>query len=181
MRHKLFYLLVAFTTMAFASCDPSGLGTTNDGGGTDVGGSVSDPEGTILVNLLADDDGVSVGPIQGYMNSGTGWTLAGRDLSIVLNRNGNLVMYDYQYSGEIASVGAVNGLGNITNIPQTGYAGAAYAVKGYGYIGHGQDWQESLLGPKPYVRIYVDDVTYASNGLPQSVRIKYQFPYYKAE
>lgn len=180
MRHKLFYLLVAFTTMAFASCDPSGLGTINDGGGTDVGGSVSDPEGTIMVNLLADGGGVSVGPIQGYMNSGTGWVPAPKNLAIVLNRDGNLVMYDYQYSGEIASVGAVNGLGNITNIPQTGYAGAAYAVKGYGYIGHGQDWQESF-GPKPYVRIYVDDVTYASNGLPQSVRIKYQFPYYKAE
>ncbi len=180
MRHKFFYSFVALAIFVFTSCSSSGLDTTNDGDTTSVGGSVSDPEGTVMVNLLADGAGVSVGPIQGYMNSGTGWVLAPTNLAIVLKRDGNLVMYDYQYSGEIASVGAVKGLGNITNIPQTGYAEAAYAMKGYGYIGHGQDWVESL-GPKPYVRIYVDDVTYASNGLPQSVRIKYQFPYYKAE
>lgn len=28
MRHKLFYLLVAFATLVFSSCDPSGLDAT---------------------------------------------------------------------------------------------------------------------------------------------------------
>jgi len=126
-----------------------------DSGGTNT--PPSDPEGTITLSVRNVSNGKTAVPLY-----------SGIDFGI---DNGNNF-----YSGSawhFVSVGQVQGLGNITKIPDTGWSTKCAVMTGYGYVG-------VCAGDNrmTFVRIYVDDVIIgAGNGGVIGYVVKYQYPF----
>ena len=138
------------------SKDEDNGGGGNNGGGN--GGTVSDPAGTITVKVRNSDNGntmVTPESCIGYFG-------------ISLSNN----FYGIYANWSFARVGNVSGLGNITEIPNSGFAGQIAVEPGCGYVAKNESG-----GKVTYVRIYVVGWTEANTGGIIGAEIKYQSPF----
>ena len=139
--HFLIIAMVALLSFGFESCDKNG----DDGLEQTENISAQDPEGTVVVYMI---------PSSNYNTA-------------IIN---NLIHIDeannFEVSGgsgfRLASVGLVGGLGEITQIPASGWAKKVAAIPGTGYV---------AMNYGLYARIYV--VNYTNNGFI----VKYQYPF----
>lgn len=131
-------------------------GGTGGNGGTSSVGSVADPAGTITLSMR---------------NASNGQTELG---SIFIDEDDNFngtywQDYDYGSYPMFASVGKVNGLGNVTGIPTQGWANKIAVVPGEGVV---------AFADGTFYRIYVKDyVLAAGTGGIIGADIKYQAPF----
>ena len=109
---------------------------------------VADPTGTISLSMRNDDetslDGLLIGEDDNF--HGSGWMLA--------------------------SVGKVNGLGNVVDIPAAGWTNKLSVIPGNGYVAFNSY-------EKKFYRIFVEDyITAAVSGGVIGANVKYQRPFY---
>lgn len=116
----------------------------------------SDPEGTVIANLLLTDD------IKGWYERV--YIEGLNDACIWMYMNNNFKGY-YE---SISCVGKVNGLSGIKKIPTSGWVGEAAVMPGYGYVVKDQG---------KYARIYVVDYMESTSGGIMGCTIKYQAPW----
>ena len=145
MKKVFYFIFLAAMLVTFVACgkDEPGGGNGQDNPTTPV----PDPEGTITVSLL---------------NKASGNTYL--DGTFYIDAANNFV------SGQFASVGAVNGLGNVTKIPTKGWSNQVAVVPGNGYVAY--DYDQNI-----FYRIYVE--SYNLNTLNEIIgaNVKYQKPF----
>jgi len=131
---------------------------------TDPGTPVADPTGTITANI-------STGTSIDIPNNGNiRWT--GPD-------NFNLYVYNNPYLVSICDMGTMQGLGNITNIPQTGFTvptssnTTVACEEGHGYVIKFERQGSASL----YVRLYDVESIISTSGGVMGAKVKYQFPF----
>jgi hypothetical protein len=129
--------------------------------------SVLDPIGTITSNIGGADFQV----IFGNESFNIGWTTPDN--------------FKLAYSGSynrmsICDLGPMNGLGNITKIPVSGFtvpAQSNYSVaceEGHGYV---IKCENMYTGNFVYVRLYVVESIVSTSGGVMGAKIKYQYPF----
>lgn len=145
MKKVFYFIFLAAMLVTFVACgkDEPGGGNGQDNPTTPV----PDPEGTITVSLL---------------NKASGNTYL--DGTFYIDAANNFV------DGQFASVGAVNGLGNVTKIPTKGWSNQVAVVPGNGYVAY--DYGQNI-----FYRIYVE--SYNLNSLNEIIgaNVKYQKPF----
>lgn len=116
--------------------------------------NVPDPTGTVTISMRNDD----------------GTSLDGLYISADNNFHG--------YNFMIADIGSVNGLGNVSYIPMTGWASKVAVVPGHGYVAAEATWQYGGTYNVKYYRLYVTEYIIAagSNGII-GADVKYQKPF----
>lgn len=118
---------------------------TNNGNVTNPDTEVPDPEGTITLSMR-------------NANNGTTYI----DNSIYINRSDN-------FTGcKIVSLGAMKGLGNIAQIPKTGWSDQVAVVPGTGYVAYANN--------KYYCLYVVEEITNTSGGVIGAL-VKYYSPF----
>ena len=122
----------------------------------------NDPEGTILINLVNNDDDVCIDEEWPYMYVG-------------MTPQNNIDTW-YQ-SGQIVSVGKVKGISAIKKIPENGWAERCAATPGSGYVirqlkRHPND--HSRTEGYKYCRVYLVDFITSTSGGIMGATIKYQ-------
>ena len=149
MKKLLFSLcvLLSVTAVPLTSCSSDDPDPDN-GSQIKPDVEVADPEGTITLSMRNYDNGRT-------------WL-------------GNIYIDDENFcgSGEVyfASVGAVKGLGNVTNIPKSGWARQVSVIPGHGYVAYDSYKQK-------YYRIYVVDNILTTGNLIIGAEVKYQEPF----
>ena len=90
-----------------------------------------------------------------------------------MNSSNNLIATgnDTYYDAEIASIGKVNGLSNIKDIPETGWTNQTTTIPGCGYV-HRTKYR--YRDGYAYTRIYVVDYMTSTSGGIMGITIKYQ-------
>lgn len=114
---------------------------------------VKDPDGTIVVNLRNDGKDIYIGSCDIAMNDANNF---------------------YTFFGEIANIGEVAGLGNITTIPESGWTRRTVVVPGHGYV---LRWRYSYPDQYEYSRLYASQFLTSTSGGIIGVQIKYQTPF----
>lgn len=145
MNKFFLYILVACTLCMFWACDKSDKEPDYDEEEQfDPDAEVPDPEGTVILS----------------MRNNKGTRLDG---SIYIDEGDN-------FSGaSFASLGAVNGLGNVSYIPTTGWASKMAVMPGNGYVAYTNG---------TYYRIYVLGYTLNSSDEIIGADVKYQKPFW---
>ena len=113
-----------------------------------------DPEGTIQLSMRDDDNGKTL-------------------LDNIYISDENFAS-NYVWPGNtvtFVSLGSMNGLANIKQIPTTGWASKVAVVPGNGYIAY-----DNLTGS--YYRLYVTDYIVSTTGGIIGADVKYQVPFY---
>lgn len=161
----LTFAVVAMVGLCFASCSKDDGGDNNE---KTENLSNQDPEGTVVLNMMKNDE--TDKPTNRYSIAiGT----------IYMDVANNLVGYGTE---EFVTVGKVNGLGKITQIPVSGWATKVALVPGTGYV---MRVKNPVKKSYDYARIYVvdyigqtynDDFGNTSSGIT-GVTIKYQAPF----
>lgn len=75
------------------------------------------------------------------------------------------------------TIGKVNGLGNITKIPDSGWADYVAVLPGYGYVGAGGYFSGHSIAGVTHVRIYVIDWITSTSGGIIGAEVQYQSPF----
>ena len=131
--------------------------------------SVPDPEGTIMVSM------------RNTNNGGTYISPDGCTDGFYIGEDDNF--YGSWYGWKFATIGKMNGLGNVTNIPMSGWADKVAVVPGYGYVGCSISYSSASIAPSKtfkvaYARIYVTSwITSAASGGIIGAEVKYQSPF----
>ncbi len=159
------------------------LGMTSCGGEDDEGGTKNDPiaardpEGTIVANLT----NTFIYTKNGYYNNGIS-TMNGISYCYLgMNSNNNLQAEAAGHDGsqvQIVSIGKVNGLSDIKEIPKEGWTHQVAAIPGYGYV-----YRWSYYGSEPYTyaRIFAVDYMTSTSGGIMGITIKYQEKWKKSD
>ncbi len=156
-----------------------------------------DPEGTVEVNINTTVNGTPVvlysGPIDegDYCCSGqefdaqeTVEVFFGVDKNInfhITHHYGDASNWGWfqNEGGELADLGKVSGLGDVTDIPETGWATTIAATKGHGYVlryKHSINMNDDSF-PMHYATIYVEDYLMGSiSGGVIGIKMKYKNP-----
>ena len=168
-RFNLFFMSCLLATSVFfvAGCDegPSGIGT-NQGEPTypdDPPTPTPDPEGTITVSVRNASNGNTSVPLYSgeFVHGGVSFGID----------NGN--NFHSGSAWRFASVGQVQGLGNVTKIPNSGWSQKCTVIPGYGYLA-----VCAYFNRMTFVRIYVDrEIIGAGSGGVIGYVIKYQYPF----
>lgn len=139
---------------------PSGPDSEQPGIPVNPNQPVKDPDNTITVNLANDGNWLDIG--KGY------------PLRIYINSSNNLCGYNV----ELVDVGEVAGLGNITEIPSSGWKYQVALMLGHGYVAKYYR-PETYSGPaeQQYARIYVASYLESTSGGIMGAQIKYQCPF----
>lgn len=143
-----FRLLALAMFLSLVSCSKAGQEPEIPGSDPNV--KVPDPEGTITVNVI---------------NNGE---------SVYLENLGRISMKDNNFEGDyisFVSVGPMMGLGNVVNIPSSGYASTVAVMLSYGYVIK----MENTYGY--YGRMYVDRFLTGGDSTVIGATIKYQVPF----
>ena len=153
----LIILFASIFSVSLASCGDDDDDNPNESTITD-----NDPEGTILMNLVNNDDDICIDEEWPYMYVG-------------MTPQNNIDTW-YQ-SAQIVSVGKVNGLSAIKKIPSSGWAERCAATPGSGYVirqlkRHPNDYSRTE-GYK-YCRVYLVDFITSTSGGIMGAKIKYQ-------
>ena len=147
-----------------ASCNNNGNDPENPNN------SVPDPAGTITANI-SEETGFWI-DLYGQVYGQVSWTYPD-NFELGSNYSNGKV--------SICNLGSINGLGNITQIPVSGFTAPArynYAVaceKGHGYV---VKFESSNLDPQVlYVRLYVVEKLISTGGGIMGAKVKYQYPF----
>ena len=124
---------------------------------SDPNTSVPDPQGTVLVSM------------RNANNGSTQVTPDGCDNSFRIGNDDN---FEGVYSGryQFVTIGPMKGLGNVTQIPSSGWAAKVAVRPGYGYVAQCQS-------SKTCVRIYVENYIESVSGGVIGADVKYQSPF----
>lgn len=166
--------MAALATAAALSLTACGGDDDKTEPGGNGGGSVPDPEGTVLVQVRNNNE-TKIFP------DGFGWWWPSK------------YAFHAQYfeiddadnidplGGDVAAVGKVSGLGNIRNRPEKGWADQSAVIPGYGYIIRYESSKYADGTPTrdgyTYCRIYVVDYIKSTGGGIIGATIKYQSPF----
>ena len=143
---KVLSLLIM--TVAVAACSSNG-DFTEDDGNVKPDANVSDPTGTVSLSMMS---GKST--YEGATKLGESYIY---------------IREDYNFSGgDFVSLGTVNGLGNVSNIPTTGWAGQVSVRSGNGYVAYSRG---------DFYRIFVDKEIVGTTGGVIGYDVKYQTPF----
>ena len=171
MKAKKLLTLILIISIAIVSCKKDGA--SNDNGTIDPNNPTNyeDPEGTITANLRNDD---------GYI------TLFGGGVKLKINSANNFIGITNSIHDNVlfASVGEIDGLGYVLNIPQSGWSDQIAVIPNNGYIikfiKEEQDWNPIIndWGEPYYVykyaRVYVVDYILSINYEILGAELKYQ-------
>ncbi len=164
-------------------------------------GTVQDPPGTVSVNINTTVNPTPVVLYNDTIEDGD-YYLSGTDtvpfdssltVCVYLGIDNNInfqVVHHYGESsnwgwfdregGEFADVGAVSGLGDVTSIPQSGWAKSVAATKGHGYVlryKHSININDTTF-TMYYARLYVEDYLVSSTtGGIIGIKLKYKDPF----
>jgi hypothetical protein len=138
---------------------------------------VPDPEGTVTANISSSTRiDISDKNIYAYGIIGSiEWT---EPDNFDLNDD-RYHYYYYASSVSICDMGQMRGLGNITNIPQTGYSSPQYTnsavacESGHGYVVKFERTDYFIY----YVRLYVVEPIVSTLGGIMGAKVKYQYPF----
>lgn len=150
---------MAVPMLAAALCLTACGGDDEKDGNGNGGGSVPDPEGTILI------------AVRNGHNGSTEVNLSGVGYIGISNQDNFTDRYGY--SIEFCVVGWVSGLGNVRVAPELGWALDVAALKGYGYLVRNKD----ATGHYTYARMYVVDYMVNTSGGIIGAYVKYQSPF----
>lgn len=176
---KTFYFFVktvlVLGLLFAAGCSKPDDGNGDEGGnnGNNNGGNpntpVADPEGTIMMSVRNWDNGTTRVPI----NDGLSNDPYGKEFTI--DRGNNFTGGRAGNTWHFVSVGKVNGLGNVTKIPDSGWSTTLAVTPGYGYV---CAYANTYGGAITFARIYVEEWILAAgtNGII-GAKIKYQYPF----
>jgi len=172
---KNYKLVLAATAMALvvalSGCgkDPAASpGNSETPDVTNPNTPLPDPEGTVTANISTTTRiDITNNQDNGYIK----WT--GPD---------NFNIYGGYYNTRLVSIcnlGAMKGLGNITNIPQTSYTTPQYSTTTVACeVGHGYVIKfESLNYGTLFVRLYVQESIINTSGGVMGAMVKYQYPF----
>lgn len=141
-------LLAMIGTFPFTSCSDDEAPDPDRGQIIDPDADVDDPTGTVSLAMRNQDNGnTRLGYI--YIDDGN-------------NFSGS--------SSYFASIGKVRGLGNVSDIPTSGWASQVAVNPGYGYVAYNG-------GDRQFYRIYVEDYIVSTGGGIIGADIKYQTPF----
>lgn len=148
MYRCMWLIAMLVVSAAFVAC------SKDDGGDPDDPGSkVPDPEGTMVLNMRNENNGVTYLYIENWPG-------------IWINHSDNFESID---GTEFVSLGKMKGLGNVTKIPETGWQSSVAVKPEYGYVAK---WGGN------YCRLYVVQELLAAgtNGVI-GAEVKYQYPF----
>ena len=152
--YPLFVIIISVLT-ALSSCDKNDDTFFNEIPDIDNPFEIlPDPEGTIQLSMRDDDNGKTL-------------------LDNIYISDENFAS-NYVWPGNtvtFVSLGSMNGLANIKQIPTTGWASKVAVVPGNGYIAY-----DNLTGS--YYRLYVTDYIVSTTGGIIGADVKYQVPFY---
>lgn len=141
-------LLAMIGTFPFTSCSDDEAPDPDRGQIIDPDADVDDPTSTVSLAMRNQDNGnTRLGYI--YIDDGN-------------NFSGS--------SSYFASIGKVRGLGNVSDIPTSGWASQVAVNPGYGYVAYNG-------GDNQFYRIYVEDYIVSTGGGIIGADIKYQTPF----
>lgn len=141
-------LLAMIGIFPFTSCSDDEAPDPDRGQIIDPDADVDDPTGTVSLAMRNQDNGnTRLGYI--YIDDGN-------------NFSGS--------SSYFASIGKVRGLGNVSDIPTSGWASQVAVNPGYGYVAYNG-------GDRQFYRIYVEDYIVSTGGGIIGADIKYQTPF----
>ena len=150
-------LALALSCFSISSCgsdDDDDNGNPKESTITD-----NDPEGTILLNLVNNDDDIMIEDNYPYMYVG-------------MTPQNNIDTW--YYDAEIVSIGKVKGLSAIKKIPESGWAERCAAIQGNGYIIRQKKINNGMISGYKYCRIYLVDFITSTSGGIMGATIKYQ-------
>lgn len=137
---KVFIALLCTVSLCACGKDDEPLTTPDTGGIVDPNTPVKDPVGTVMLSMRNDDSSSRLDGM--YIDSANNFAGA-----------------------EFASIGEVNGLGNVSYIPMSGWASRVSVTPGHGYVAYKNG---------KYYRIYVIDYIVDTMGGIIGADIKYQ-------
>ena len=159
-------LIIVLVSLCTFSCSKD----DDEGGTKDDPVTAADPEGTIVANLT----NTFIYTKNGYYDNGISTMNGGQYVYLGMNSSNNLHAVAAGHDGtqaQIVSIGKVNGLSSIKNIPEQGWTNQVAAIQGYGYV-----YRSCYYGRAPYTyaRIYVVDYMNSTSGGIMGCTIKYQ-------
>lgn len=143
-RKKIFLLVSMFLSLLMIGCSKDEPSDPNKPDSVDPSGAVADPVGTVTMRMRNDKE-TKLGEL--YMSSDNNF---------------------YCSKGMIASLGPVNGLGNVSDIPQSGWSDQMAINLGYGYM---------YYDDSNYYRIYTTQWMKNSYDEITGIEFKYQSPF----
>lgn len=157
-------LAIALVSLCMVSCSKDD-GEENGNKSTIT---ASDPEGTIIANL----QNTFHATINGYYDDGIENMNGKKYVYLGMNSSNNLEARSNKMHIEVSivSVGKVNGLSSIKEIPNDGWTNQVAAIPGYGYVYR----LEYNSGTYTYARIYAVDYMTSTSGGIMGITIKYQ-------
>lgn len=173
MKKILFFCLLTACSLCFWSCgdddEPAGGVNEPKTPVVDPNTPVPDPAGTITANI-SDGTSISIWGIESYSFGYITW------------RSPDNFSIGHNYSGlvSICNLGIMNGLGNITSIPQIGYTIPQSSNRevacetGNGYV---IKFEGGNLESPLYVRLYVEGTIVSTTGGIMGAKVKYQYPF----
>ena len=151
-------LFASIFSVSFVSCGDDDDENLNESSITE-----NDPEGTIIMNLVNNDDDICIDDDEWpYMYVG-------------MTPQNNIDTW--YYNAEIVSVGKVKGLSAITKIPESGWAERCAATPGCGYVirqSKASAYDARQTDGYKYCRVYLVDFITSTSGGIMGATIKYQ-------
>lgn len=171
MKVKRFLTLMLILCITVVSCKKDGASTDNGTINPNNPTNYEDPEGTITANLRNDD---------GYISMFSG------EIKLKINSANNFIGIPNGNFDEVffATVGEIDGLGYVLNIPQSGWSDQIAVIPNNGYIikfvKEEQNWNPILNAYDPpyyvykYARVYVVNYILNINNEILGAELKYQ-------
>ena len=164
---------LAVTSMMFSGCkkDETSKNENPDNPETPV----LDPEGTMTANI-SESTPISVYDENNFWMGGVYWKSP--DNFLLSGHNGSYWCYL-----SICNLGKINGLGNITKIPSSGFSTPMIASTDIACeVGHGYvikfDYKENGETKKTvYARLFVVESIISTTGGIMGAKVKYQYPF----
>lgn len=142
-------MMVGVMSVSLVSCGGDDDPDPDSGQTVKPGAKVDDPTGTISLSMRNANNGTT------YLDH------------IYINKSDNFYSDGYVY---FASIGAVNGLGNVSTIPTAGWTNQIAVKPGNGYVAYDRN-------SNTFYRIYVEDYIEAVTGGVIGADVKYQKPF----
>ena len=161
-KKNLFWSLLTILFASVFSVSLVSCGDDDDDNSNESTITENDPEGTILMNLVNNDDDIVIDEEWPYMHVG-------------MTPQNNIDTW--YYNAQIVSVGKVKGLSAITKIPESGWAERCAATAGCGYVirqSKVSAYDTSRTDGYKYCRVYLVDFITSTSGGIMGATIKYQ-------
>jgi hypothetical protein len=176
-------LMICLVMTAFSCSKDNNKNTNKETPNNNVSNNEApDPEGTITVNISENTEailqvGIYYTGIVSWIPPDNLYIEAGLYYRVVDHRLTNYPRYV-----SICNLGKMKGLGNITQIPQTGFSNPAKEISsiacesGHGYVLKFEDIERHESQPV-YARLYVVEPIVSIYGGIMGAKVKYQYPF----